>query len=429
MGDVKIRYYITRQWKDHTKRGYWAPCLARPNKKTGVFEPTLMAKLGFEHVDCGEDGPRAWAIAESWNRKWDQMRAEFRAGKVDASAKKFERVFPTNSLGEGFAHFKKTGVWKTKKPRTREDWERGWKYIEPFFGDVDPHTISMDDLSLWYFGDPSDEKIKGLLQTKGVREAYRGMKIWRALWQVLGTIKREDGKRYVVGKDPSLSIRRKTPKPRDVYWLEGEAVRLVKGAWRMGYKGLAAALAVAWDTMLSPVDVRSLTTSQLTPDPKGPLFEIERTKTGRDAIGTLSRRTERLLAAYIASLPFTLHPETPIFHTRGAAPGPRGGRPRAPAPYTKNTLGDDFRTVRSAVFPGEKRQVQDFRRSGAIEATAGRVDPAALAGKMANTIDSNRELQRTYTPHNATLVRLADEARARGRTLMRATEAPRKGRK
>jgi hypothetical protein len=75
--------------------------------------------------------------------------------------------------------------------------------------------------------------------------------------------------------------------------------------------------------------------------------------------------------------------------------------------------------VREAEFPGDKRKLMDFRRSGAIEATAGEVDPAALAGKMANTIDQSKELQATYTPHNATLVRIADAARARGRSRLR----------
>lgn len=437
MGDVKIRYYVVKRWKDQPPRGYWQPCLARPNKKTGVFEPTLMAKLGFEPQECGIDGPQAWAFAESWNAKWDQARQAFLSGKIDVTAKSIERVFPAHSVGDGFAHFRGTAVWKTKKKRTKEDWLRAWKHIAPMFGDVDPNTLSMDHMSLWYMGD--GDKIQGLLQTIGVREAYRAMKIWRALWEVLGTINRPDGKRYVVGKDPSLGIRRTTPKARNAFWVWDEVVVLVKGAWRMEYKGLAAALAVAWDTMLSPVDVRSLCLAQLTPraggrldkvlcdmgyrknlaDPNGALFEVERAKTGKAAIGTLGRRSERLLAVYIATLPFTLHPDTPIFHTRGSKPGPRGGKPRPPVPYTKDTLGDDMRAVRNAMFPGDKRQLQDFRRSGAIETVAGVVDPAHLAGKMANSIDTNRELQSTYTPHTATVVRLADEARDRGRTAMR----------
>jgi len=43
--------------------------------------------------------------------------------------------------------------------------------------------------------------------------------------------------------------------------------------------------------------------------------------------------------------------------------------------------------------------VGDFRRSGAIEVIAGQADGAALASKMANTIDSNKELQATYLPN------------------------------
>jgi len=43
---------------------------------------------------------------------------------------------------------------------------------------------------------------------------------------------------------------------------------------------------------------------------------------------------------------------------------------------------------------------------------------------MSNTIDSNKDLQRTYQPHNTTLVRLADRARARGRTRLRGANGP-----
>ena len=83
--------------------------------------------------------------------------------------------------------------------------------------------------------------------------------------------------------------------------------------------------------------------------------------------------------------------------------------------------------MRAAEFPGDKRQVMDFRRSGAVEAEAGEVDPGALAKKMANTIDTNRDLQSTYLPQNATLVRLADHARGRGRSRMRGNAGSTKG--
>lgn len=405
MGNVKIRYYVTRKaWPGSRARwGYWDP-----SRK--------MKAAGFACVACGEDGPAAWTIAQQWNARWDAHRRGERtaapAGEAGAPARYAMRAYPPGSLGEAFARFRRTSTWSTgKKPRTKEDWWRGWDLIDGVFGDVAPASVSLEDLDGWY---------AALLETVGVRESHRAMKIWRALWRVAGTLKRADGERYCQrDEDPSLGIRRKTPQARNAYWVEGEAVRLVKRAWRMEYRGLAAALAVSWDTMLSPVDVRTLTKAQLKGDAHGPLFDVARAKTGKAAIGTLGKRTQRLLDAYMATLPPGLIPSSAIFMTRGGKAGPKGGRPRPPVPYTADTLGDDFREVREREFPGDTRTVSDFRRSGAIEATAGEVNPAALAGKMANTIDQSRELQATYQPHNATLVRLADASRLIGRGRMR----------
>lgn len=339
-----------------------------------------MAQLGFKIVDCGQDGPAAWAKAESWNAKWDEAFARHMRGEARTKPGKIEKVYPPGSMGDGFARFRATHSWNDKPVGTRNDWMRGWSYIEPIFGDVAPSTVTFEDIDLWYASE---------LKNRGVREAHRGMKIWRALWQKIALIKSGDGQWYCDrDKDPSLAIRRKTPAPRNAIWSEGEAVRLVKRAWRLGYKGLAAALAVAWDTSLSPVDVRTLTKAQLKGDAEGPFFSRDRTKTGESAIGTLGKRTQRLLDAYMATLPPNLLPSAPIFYTRGGQAGPKGGRPRPPAPYTKDTLGDDFRVVRVAEFgPKEHRKIMDFRRSGAVEALAGEVDPAVLAAKMANSID------------------------------------------
>jgi hypothetical protein len=44
----------------------------------------------------------------------------------------------------------------------------------------------------------------------------------------------------------------------------------------------------------------------------------------------------------------------------------------------------------------------DFRRSGAVKAQAGDVDPLALATKMAISINQSKSLQETYLPKRAT---------------------------
>ena len=172
----------------------------------------------------------------------------------------------------------------------------------------------------------------------------------------------------------------------------------------MGYRGLAAALAVAWDSQLSPVDVRTLTAGQRRHDSEGSYFELSRGKTDVAAIATIGRRAERVLDAYIGSLGVELHADAPIFRNRS------GG------PYSKDTLGDDFREVRAAEFgPNERRTIMDFRRSGTMEGFAGGATTAQMSSKMANSIGSSNRLHKAYSPVDLTAVRAADKARKIGR--------------
>ncbi|MER9282029.1 hypothetical protein [Mesorhizobium sp. M0522] len=381
MARIKLKHYVIRKGK----YGYWLPT------------PKMVA-AGFQCVPCGEDGPRAWAVAQQWEARWQA----FRKGREATP-----RIgnWPKNSIGDAFARYRRTEAWKRLAPRTREDWERGWTYIEPYFADLPPADISLELLDEWY---------ARLLRAKGVDIAYRAMKTWRALYNVMAGMKLCQPK-----ADPSLAIRRKTPVPRRQTWTEGETVRLVKGAWRAGYRGLACIIAVAWDTSFSPVDARTLTPAQAVQTAKEWGFLIERTKSGEPAFGTLSARTQRLVLSYIESLGVTLLDDAPIFRSRGFTPGVKGGRPRAGVPYTKDTLVDDFADARLLVFgKGEKRKLMDMRRSGAVEANAGGASVETIAAKMGNSIDENKTLQRTYMPVNLAAVRSADEHRRQGRKLL-----------
>jgi hypothetical protein len=315
VGKVKIRYYVTRcAWQNSRTWGYWIPTKA-------------MRAAGFSIVCCGEDGPLAWGIAQLWNTRWDEVRGRLRRGESAGNPAKMEKVYPSGSLGDGFARFRTTNSWKSKPRGTRADWERGWKYIDPIFGDVAPSTVSFEDLDAWYAAQ---------LEKIGVREAHRGLKIWRALWRIVGTLKTATGERYCDRNgDPSLGIRRKTPTPRNAIWFEGEAVRLVKRAWRMGYKGLAAALAVAWDTSLSPVDVRTLTGSLATPrgrSSRAPAPKQARQRSARSAAARcafsnpIGRRCPQTFCRPRRS-------STPAAASRGRRAGGRGRR--RPTPRTR----------------------------------------------------------------------------------------------
>lgn len=381
MAKINLKHYVIRKGR----YGYWLPT------------PKMVA-MGFQPVACGHDGPEAWKIAREWEERYQAARR----GEMPAAGK----VYPPGSVGDAFARYRRMEGWKRRPIRTREDWERGWKYIEPIFGDLPPSAITLEHLDGWY---------ARLLKKHGIDIAYRAMKTWRALYVVMAGMKLCAPK-----ADPSLAIRRKTPRGRTATWTAGEVVRLVKGAWRAGFKGLACIVATAWDTSFSPVDVRTLTPAQAVTTGDGDWgFLIGRTKTGEPAFGTLSKRTQRLIEAYIADLGVTLLDDAPIFRSRGYTPGPKGGRPRAGAHYTKDTLVDDFADVRRLVFgEGEKRRLMDMRRSGAVEANAGGAAVEAIAAKMGNSIDENKALQRTYMPVNLAAVRAADQSRRIGRKLL-----------
>lgn len=340
-----------------------------------------MRDEGFKSVPCGKDGPEAWARARAAHDLWvSYLATKSRIGSLP----------PIGSLSEAFRRYKGTGEWAKKAPRTREEWERCWARIGPIFGDVKPSTVTLEHISAFR---------EMILTQVSQREAHRCIKIWRALWQVAAALK------YCKkNEDPSSGVRNTEPQPRKSSWAEGEVVRLVKAAWRQNYRGLAAVIATGWDTQLSPVDLRSLTASDRVRDAQGLAFLLERAKTGRSAVGTLTPRSERVVDAYIAWLGVELLDNAPIFRNRSGNP------------YSKDTLGDDFRDIRESVFgKDEKRTLADFRRSGAIEAIRGGVEPAALASKMANDLDTSRSLHKTYAPVDLATARGVDANRRQGR--------------
>ena len=303
-------------------------------------------------------------------------------------------VYPPKSLGEAFRRYRRTEEWAAKAPRTREDWWRVWRRLKPVFGDCDPRTVRLEDISAWR---------KAIEETVSLREAHRCLKIWRAMWKVSAALG------YCVrDADPSLGVRNRAAPGRSATWSEGEVVRLFKCAWREGYHGLAAVIAIAWFTQLSPGDVRALRASQLVRDGAGMVFFTERSKTGKPVGAVLSDRALAALEAYVKALGVELVGDAHIFRNRS-------GRP-----YSSDTLGDDFRDIRALLFgDAERRTIADFRRSGAVEAIAGGARAEELAHAMGNTLSASNALYATYVPVNHATLRVVLEARRRGRAKLR----------
>jgi len=381
MTQVKVRHYVAKRGK-----AFWQPT-------------KIMKAHGFGSVPLGKDGPDAWAKAEEWNERWDKTRrgeAPSPAMQASLSPEAAEEltIYPPRSFGEAFKRYRKTEEFARKAPRTREDWWRAWKRIKPVFGDCDPRTVTLEEIS---------EFRKAVEETVSLREAHRCVKIWRAMWKVtaaLGYCDRD--------ADPSLGVRNTAAAGRSATWTEGEASRMFKRAWREGYFGLAAVMGVAWSTQMSPGDVRALRASQLAKSTDGMAYFAERGKTGKPVGGVLTDRALRALQAYLEELGVELHGEAFIFRNRSGAP------------YSKDTLGDDFRAVRAIEFgEAERRTLADFRRSGAVEAIVGDATPAALAHAMGNTLSASNALFATYVPVNLATVRSVMDARRRGRSKLR----------
>jgi hypothetical protein len=383
VGSVKIAYYFVKP----SGRAYW-----RPTRK--------MRLLGFHLVPLGIDGSDAWALAEVWNRKWQAVRRGEAPPLVDLSKLSRDdaeaaRRYPAGSIGAAFQSFIRTPEWSAKALSTRTKvWWPAWFRIRDMWGDCAPDTVTFDMISKW----------RAALERKHGRDvAHKTLKIWRALWKVML------GMKDARGSDPSLGVRNRAPNPRHQRWTEGEAVRLVKGAWRLGYHGLACLIAVAWDTQFSPVDVRTLASRHRATAAGRLIFDRQadgRAKTGRAAIGTLSHRTERLVSTYLAAI--NLLPDAILFRNRSGTP------------YRAETLAHDFADLRELVFPGDKRRLADMRRSGVIEAVAGNASALGLSAKLANSIDRSNTLHKTYAPTSIEAIQSTDEARLKGRRKMRA---------
>jgi hypothetical protein len=414
MGSDQIRYmlFINGRWR-------WRPTKA-------------MRDLGFRLVTMGRGGPALAAdgdplpsiedqtCAINLNKQWDAVR--FGQAEPPATAK--GEQYAKGSVGDGYqramalrkaARLTAGKVWTIEQEK-RDDWPRAWRWLEPEFADCDPRTIEPEHFLAI---DKLTGEAKGLVakieREVSVTERHRVIKVWRSLWLKMSGMKYCDAK-----ADPSKAFANAAPDARQEKWGRREVLKLVQVAWRHDFRGLAACMAVAWDSMFSPVDARTLTPAQCTGDAAGLLFSLGRAKTGKAAAGTLTQWSQAILLEYLATFGAEIMADQPIFRTRGRAALPgKGGRPWTPRPYTKDKLDKDFAEVRALAFgPLERRQLADMRRSGAVEGDTGGGTVEDQANKMANTVNVNTRLRKTYNPVNIPSVRRFDEARAKGAKIL-----------
>ena len=198
-------------------------------------------------------------------------------------------------------------------------------------------------------------------------EAFRVIKVWRALWAkltALGYMCRpaliphcRSQPRPGAAAGGLAAARRSAARPARM------ARRLLRsgGAARggMGYDAVARSTCARYDR---PAHNDATARYSRLPAPRPAAPRPARSRVGR-------RRSSMPISASSGS---SCTPPRRSSGPRGGTATAKGGRPWPPRPYTSDRLGIDFRHIRALVFgPEDQRQIQDMRRSGAVEAMRG----------------------------------------------------------
>lgn len=340
----RIRYYIVKNGN-----AFWAP-----GKQADAFSFPRSQPLG----PAGEEAQK---LAIGWNAKWDKRR--------DKVARKL--AYPVGTLGHFYSVFQTKTAWRLMDVRTREDYERTWPEIEARFGRMLISKITADTSEAFHAEIHPAHNPKSDWSWNA---AHRTLKNWRSLLNAM--------KDYgILASAPIGRVPNPAPKGRSGVWTHEEVSQLSWAACVLDMPGMAVSIRLAWGAMLSPVDVWTLPVGGW----DNGLINHTRQKTGKRILVRVDADTAALVDNYLASLPAAL-PHTPLVRRAG-------GRK---VYISKDTFGDDFRTVRALAFPGDDRQFLDLRRSAATEARRGGATRDDLGKAMANRIDASDALAATY---------------------------------
>lgn len=355
-------------------RGYWSP-----TKK--------MKDAGFKLLSCGPDGLEARQKATDAEANYQRWRAT--GGETP-------NPFPAGSLGSFWHRLHSTELWKRKARATREEYEYVWeKYISPEFGKRRIDQIAPMECEKFHITIESNH---------GEGERFKAMKILRALFSAAI-------KYRVLTQSPATTLPNPMPRGRQSLWLEAEVQTLISDSWENQFFGMSVAISIAWDTMLSPVDVRTLRPSEIRKDPEGVFVHIARKKTNRPVLAPVSSYTRDLILGYLDTLNVEIGPQDPLV------------RARTGDPYkTKDSFAKDFRRVRGFSFKGDDRKFLDLRRSGNVEAYVGGADRDTMGKALGNRLGDNQFLFETYTPPTLAASRQIFEARQAGREKLQKKE-------
>lgn len=357
------------------------------------WQPTAeMRARGFEAMPLGADTPEARDRARKLAEAWDKTR-ETR----DPITR-----YPPASFGAFWDHLRRSPWWARKGLRAREDYERAWVRIDAWQPKPGGPALSwtrVDKIT----PDLCDHFYTHLAATASPRERWRTFKAFKVLIA-------DAWVRLQLGPvSPASRLQNPQPAGRSEIWLGAEIEDMAAGAALAGFEGLSFGIELAWQSMWSPVDVRTIRPSQLKRDGSGWYAEGSRAKTGKATFAYISDDLGEAVAAYLTRQNRAEGDNTPIIRQRD------GNVYR-----DKDTFAGDFRDVRSFMFPGDTRQLMDIRRSANVEADAAGADKKTMGELLANGLADSRFLDDTYTPPTVAKAREVAEKRLAGRAKLAA---------
>lgn len=368
------------------------------------WQPTkAMQALGFMPKPLGDDNTESQAEALRLYGEWlETLKTRHQV-----------TTYPAGTFGAFWDRLRgsraKPSPWWTKKAlRTREDYERAWAYIDAWRPGAGKPTLSRTVITQ-ITTELCEQFYAHLDATSSQRERWRAIKGLKILLA-------DAVVRLRLGyESPADNLMNPQPGGRSLIWLGAEIEDLSAGAAIAGFEGMSLAIEAGWETMFSPVDVRTLRPSQMKRDVAGWYVSGERAKTGADTYAAISDDLGDRLAAYLKRQNRAEADDTPIIRQRDGA-----------VYRNKDTFGADFRDVRDFMFPGDGRQLMDIRRSANVEADAAGADKKTMGELLANGLADSRFLDETYTPPTVAKAREVAKKRLEGRALLAAEVASRR---
>jgi integrase len=379
----RIRFYVIKC----NGRAYWQP------------SPPLR-ELGFRSMPLGRDGPEARAKAVRMNQE-----AERTLNEAENPVRRSD--YMPGTLGDFFERYQRTEAWAAKEANSHKDYYRVWPVIDSM--EVDGANIARKRLTQISTADSEGfhRQMHQRAENGECSEShrYRVLKVWRALLNAAESYQ-------LIVKAPIGKVTNPQPAGRSGIFLASEIEDLQRGAEAAGRWGLALGIAIAYDTGLSPVDVRSITPGNVVGGGDERWVETHRKKTKRPQKHALSSETCQRLDAYLEraeAADIDLPQDEPLLRQ------PDGWRP-----YIKDRWERHFRLTRAEVMPGDTRVMLDIRRTANVEADIGGMSREDRAELLANNLHKSSFLEATYTPSTVVKSRQSLEKRQRARALLEA---------